>query len=287
MPVSRHRRLHKDKPPARLASGKRRPLPPIIALPDFLRTEGKNLEAGLSQHQDLLTRFEVLNSLFHQARPHIQLERTVLGTILGALFDMTQFHLHFTMATFLRGHPDEAFASARKAFDATMNAMVLHAEPDRFEQYRRGAYPFSRITRYIGGKDRARTYPLGAGLVSLHGTLSEHASHADFGSLAPRIEHVRGATGVIEQQLFAWFSPHQADPPMDHAFAVDILACFSAMLRAWDPWIRARARGLPLGWRAQADRFDDWANGEQRRLHDEFAREGRPIRKVENESSVL
>ena len=212
MPVSRHRRQHKAKSRVRSDSVTPPPIPPIITLPDFLRTEGKNLEVGLSQHEDLLARLEVLNGLFHQARFHVKLERTALGTVLGALFDMTQFHLHFTMATFLRGLPDEAFASARKAFDATMNAMVLHAEPDRFEQYRRDKYPFNRIKRYVGAVARAVTYPLGAGLVSLHGTLSKYASHADFGAIAPRIEHVRSANGAIEQQLFAWFSLHQEDP---------------------------------------------------------------------------
>jgi hypothetical protein len=275
MPVSRHRPRHKSKARAR-TSAATRPLR-LISLAEFLKTEGLNLDVGLRQHHKLLERFEVLNGLFHEARSHIVLAPVMQETILGALFDMTQFQLHFTVAAFLRGHRDEAFASVRKAVDAAMNAMVLQAEPGLFDAYRGGTYPFSRITRYVGASDRAATYPLGADLVGLHGICSKHASHADFASLPARIELVLGAGGRPDKQLFAWFSPHRDDPSLDHAIMIDLLKAFALALCAWEPWVVAREKGLKRDWQRRVKAFLDWATAEQVKIHRAFVAEGRPV----------
>src|SRR6266496_1279712 len=266
--------------PAKAAPPSDKPSPPkLITLPSFLATEGANLDAGLVQHRDaVLARFEVLNGLFYEPHRHIKLKREGRALLLGALFDMAHFQLHFTMATFLRGHRSEAFASVRKAIDAAMNAMVLHIEPTQFTNYKASAYPFTRMTHYLTRPARQAAYPLATHLVDIHGICSNFASHADFRSLPPRAKLVAPDGGDWAAFRFFWFEPHQEDPPLDHAIGIDLLVAFGLVLRAFMPWIFAHAPKLAKEWRKNAMAFVKSLNAEQDAIAKEFKAAGRLVK---------
>ena len=219
----------------------------FVSLKAFLATEQANLKTGRAQYPRLLTRSEALNALYYTASVRIRVP--IEEVVVASLFRLTHYQLHFTTGCFLRGHWGEAFASARKALNATMSGLVLHSERRLLQKFRESKYPFNNTTKYL--QRRCAQFPMAGVLIDAHGMCDHYASHADFQSLSPWADTFQVYEGHPIDSRFNWFSLHDLDPVVREAIGNDCLRTFGLILRAWAPWVQAYAEGLPSTWQPE------------------------------------
>jgi hypothetical protein len=168
--------------------------------------------------------------------------------VLFQLLTFTHYHLLYALASHMRCHLSEAFASARAAVDAALiAAQIIHNRASQVA-YAQRTKPFDKLNRHYKNlikENKPLPHALMPDLIKLHDDFSSFASHADIASFVHRIEKVEGYTPMMAVQYFQ-FAKNRAERMIR---GLTLLHTFVMVLDVFANFLVEEVKSVPSQWR--------------------------------------
>lgn len=218
---------------------------------EFIGLEETNLLASLQNMRQEFDAFSHLDGLYQAAIQHAEVPPS--RAIVMQLLLFVHYHLFFSTATLIRCHLSEAFASARSAVDAAMNAYRIIEGHGTQEEYVEGASTFQHTPNYIrkARKKDPTLFPLADHLLKVHGEFSRSASHADFAVFAHRLEIKSSEREMIQLGYFQF----PKTPPEAKFYFLTLLHTFTVIASVFERFLVEEVKAVPREWSQELRTF--------------------------------
>jgi hypothetical protein len=217
-----------------------------IDLLRFVSAENDQFMFSLVNNREDWQLMSDIQSLYNAATANMIVDEDEV--VIFQLLTFTHYHFLFSTACMMRCHLSEAFASARIAIDAALNAaQVIH---DRASQtaYAKREKPFDNFARYLGNliKDKKPLpHRLAETLFTLHKKISTFASHADIGSFVHRVKTV----GEPHQKtLTVEYFQVARNPDERQIHALTIFHTYVMVLDVFSDFLVTEQRAVSVEW---------------------------------------
>lgn len=242
---------------------------PPANLLSFLGAEHENELVSTHKHARDLDMLTQIDGLFQAPVKYLDIPKGQRA--IAQLYLFIHYHLYATVSNLMRMHVAEALGCERKAIDAALTAYEMLTDSASIAAYEARDWKFLRIKAFIEKarkKDPSR-YPLAGELLKTWDMCSEFGSHADDSTFALRLDQVPIPENPDQQKLFFMYFQVPATTHESHLYYVDVFTTFMTITRIFEPFIKARAKGLPFDeWASRRDQVESTVRAEWARLQD-------------------
>ncbi|WP_315762027.1 hypothetical protein [Bradyrhizobium sp. SZCCHNS2005] len=188
--------------------------------------------------------------------------------VVVQLLTFTHYHFLYALASHMRCHLSEAFASARAAIDAALIAAQIIHDRESQVAYLNRTKPFDKLNRHYKNlirDNRPLPHALVPQLIKHHDAFSSFAIHADVNSFVHRVTKVGGAEPMMAVQYFQ-FAKNAAERRIH---CLTLLHTFVMVLDVFADFLVDEVKLVPAQWRDELHGL----GGKIERLNDELKKQ--------------
>lgn len=221
-----------------------------LTLMSFLSVEEHQLLVSLTQMGEEMAPIGQIEGLYHAAMSYGKTSADDM--VIFQFLTFTHYHFLLAIASQMRCHLSEAFASVRSAIDATLNAAYIIQDRAAQIAYAKREWPFGgNLTRHLYKllkEGKALPHPLMEKLLNQQSVISTFAVHADVGTFLHRVGRV--TEGGVPMFSFGYFQ-YPEDPNERKLYTLTILHSFVMVLDVFSEFLINEQKVVPEKWVTQ------------------------------------